>query len=494
MANQAISRLKGDDYQHLYSWWLALELKQPWKKVRHICIEDAEAGSVDDVTVKYKLEANKSGIFYQIKYHVDQRGQYSTNILTASSNGRSSLLRKFWRSWKLLQQNNHGDIELCLVSNWTWDSSDTFFAVCVDENGAIKPIFYDGKQHPEALNSWLTHLEISPDELKEFGARLRFKIGSTGADDLKGRVAERMRNLGLRSDENALQVAVNIIREWIKAGKKNMSIEDIDDLLKRHDLLMPHNDEKFITVHLNTIIREKYELEPDHVIDLCEYFEGNGAVKGRQLLPQYDWNKHLLPFMDELKATMDSTASSRLLRVQGKARLSPWFAFGYTFRDVTGYTLEINQNGTIWRTDATRSDDFQLVLVNDLGDLTGECIDGKGSIVAVGISVTGSLDDAVREHLCERQEEVAALLLIRPEHELGRDCIRHAGDLVALADGTKDIVRTFVRKWKATKLLLYYFGPLSGACFLGHQFNAVCRDIQLMEDQQPGYAPSFLLR
>jgi hypothetical protein len=42
-------------------------------------------------------------------------------------------------------------------------------------------------------------------------------------------------------------------------------------------------------------------------------------------------------------------------------------------------------------------------------------------------------------------------------------------------------------------VLLYYFGPLSGACFIGHQLNAVCREIQLMEDQQPGYVPSFLL-
>ncbi|HZF11314.1 MAG TPA: hypothetical protein VFE33_21180 [Thermoanaerobaculia bacterium] len=54
-------------------------------------------------------------------------------------------------------------------------------------------------------------------------------------------------------------------------------------------------------------------------------------------------------------------------------------------------------------------------------------------------------------------------------------------------------MRAFAREHEARRLLFYYYGPLSGACFLGHQLNAVAREIQVMEDQQPGYAPSFLL-
>jgi hypothetical protein len=51
-----------------------------------------------------------------------------------------------------------------------------------------------------------------------------------------------------------------------------------------------------------------------------------------------------------------------------------------------------------------------------------------------------------------------------------------------------------ISRWSTTRrLLLFYFGPLSGACFLGHQLNAVARQIQIMEDQDPGYAPAFLL-
>jgi SMODS-associated and fused to various effectors sensor domain len=100
-------------------------------------------------------------------------------------------------------------------------------------------------------------------------------------------------------------------------------------------------------------------------------------------------------------------------------------------------------------------------------------LDGEGSTVAVGISVTGSLDSDVRSFLAHREEKIAALLLIQPARGLGRECLRNASDVVALADGVKKSIRAFVKKWNATRLLLFYFGPLSGACFIGHRLNAV---------------------
>jgi hypothetical protein len=106
----------------------------------------------------------------------------------------------------------------------------------------------------------------------------------------------------------------------------------------------------------------------------------------------------------------------------------------------------------------------------------------------------GHLKEDVRKHILGAPElGVCALLLLRPDRELGRDAIRSAGDAVALARTAKTQMREFVKRSNAVRLLLYYFGPLSGACFIGHQLNVVCRQIQIMEDQQPGYAPAFLL-
>jgi hypothetical protein len=112
--------------------------------------------------------------------------------------------------------------------------------------------------------------------------------------------------------------------------------------------------------------------------------------------------------------------------------------------------------------------------------------------VAVGISVTGSLETDVLSYIGENRS-ASKILFLQPTCDLGRNAFTSAADVAAFARTAKERIREFVKEHRATRLLLFYFGPLSGACFLGHQLNAVCREIQIMEDQQPGYAPSFLL-
>ena len=64
MANQVIPRLTGDDYQHLYSWYHVLSLLRPHDCVKRVRVEDADAGSIDDVTVFHEAGTDD---------HVDER-------------------------------------------------------------------------------------------------------------------------------------------------------------------------------------------------------------------------------------------------------------------------------------------------------------------------------------------------------------------------------------------------------------------------------------
>lgn len=119
MANQVSAILKGEDYQHIYSWQYILELLIPKKNVCCVKIEDPDAGSVDDVTVHYTTESLIAPKFYQVKYHVDHRSCYSAEILIEEKPESSSLLRKFWQSWQLLYKHfPQRGCELYLVSNW----------------------------------------------------------------------------------------------------------------------------------------------------------------------------------------------------------------------------------------------------------------------------------------------------------------------------------------------------------------------------------------
>lgn len=497
MANQVAARLSGDDYQHLYAWQFALEFLMPRKMVRLITVEDALAGSVDDVTIQYEVGTNIPDRFYQIKYHVDQRDVYSTDALVEAKLGHTSLLEKFWRTWKLLrQQDLHRAIELYLVSNWTWDSHDALKA-CFDghDTSITNEFFTAGPKSAvgKLRANWQNALGASDEEFRAFIQCLRFKLGFDCAEELEQRVADRMEFLGLKSDNAALKVAVGIVRGWVKSGKQELSRQNLEVMLKTHDLYRPA-DERCITIYLTTVKAQKFDIAPDYALDWRDYFIGDPTKKSHKLKDSSDWNGRLLPELEALEARINEDTDCRLVRARGLARLSAWFAFGFTFSEVARYTIEVDQQGNHWRTDAPRSGDFGLTITSNGALPHGEVLDGEGSTVAVGISVTGSLDIDVREHLAQRTEKVAALLLLRPERELGKECLRTAGDVVALADGAKNLARTFVKHWKATRLLIFYFGPLSGACFLGHRINAVCHQIQIMEDQQPGYAPSFLLK
>ena len=75
-------------------WQYVLELKMPRRKVRLVTLEDALAGSVDDVTVQHEGGTHEPDSFYQVKYHVDQREAYSTEALIAHKPGHASLLEK----------------------------------------------------------------------------------------------------------------------------------------------------------------------------------------------------------------------------------------------------------------------------------------------------------------------------------------------------------------------------------------------------------------
>lgn len=496
MANQVAARLSGDDYQHLYSWYFVLELLMPQKNVRRVTIEDALAGSVDDVTVQHEVGTSKPDMFYQVKYHVDQRGEYSTQALIEHKPNETSLLEKFWRTWKLLRANDaKRPIQLHLVSNWAWDSKDKLKTCICGHDNSISEDFLTASPRSavgKLRKQWQDALQASDQDFAAFIHCLHFRLGFDCADELESRVTERMERLHLKTDLASLKVVTGIIRDWIKRGKQSLTRDDVEQTLKQNDLYQPEDSERCVTIYLSTIKAQKFDLAPDHILDWRDYFVGDPNKKGHQLSDPTQWNGLLLPELQELEAQVNTETECRLVRARGLARLSAWFAFGFCFSEVARYTIEVDQQGNLWRTDAASTDDFEVLIGGARQE--EEILDGEGETVAVGISVTGSLEHDVRSYLAGRTDKVAALLFLHPSRELGRDCLRSAGEVVALANGVKEHARAFAKRWKARKLLLFYFGPLSGACFLGHRLNAVCQEIQIMEDQQPGYAPAFLLR
>jgi hypothetical protein len=489
MANQSGARLAGDDYQHLLSWWYLLELMLRGRGLKVVTVEDPEAGFVDDITLEHEPSASQPDLFLQVKYHVDQRSQYSTDLLLEAKQAGRSLLRKLHETWNALRDRSDRPVELHLVSNWIWDPADRVCEVIRGEDNALSERFFTAS--PESLigkarERWTEHLAIPAAEFQTFACTLRFRLGFDCAEELERRVAERMMHLGLRDDSAALLTATGIVRDLIKARRPGLTKADVEALLAEHRLYRPAAAETASTVYLSTVEEQRFDLPPDFLLDWRDFFEGGEERKGHRVLDPASWNASMLPELRALKRRLNETSSTRLIRARGQARLSAWLGFGYVFSDVARYTIEVDQQGKLWRTDATPSG----LTVIEQGR---ETVDGGDpTVVAVGISVTGPLEDDVRRDL-QVSRAAGEVLFLRPDRALGRDCLASAGDAVAFARGAKERLRAFAREHGARRLLLFYFGPLSGACFLGHQMNAVATEIQVMEDQQPGYAPSFLL-
>lgn len=203
MANQVSARIAGDDYQHLYAWHHILRLKRPHDQVRAVCVEDPDGASVDDVTVC--LEPNTAGpdAYYQVKFHVSQARQYSTNELLARKPNSRSLLQKFWDTWRHLR-NNERTAALYLVSNWSWSQDDPIGVCLSGLNDGLRPSFFTSGARTEIgrlRQAWQEHLDAAPLEFRAFARCLCFKLGHGCWNELQERVAERMEHLRLRHDE-----------------------------------------------------------------------------------------------------------------------------------------------------------------------------------------------------------------------------------------------------------------------------------------------------
>lgn len=116
MGEQSGSRLEGDRYQHLYSWYELLHLLDEKCPYEYGYVEHPEAGAADDVTLHPYAGSTQPAKYVQVKWHVDQRAAYSFASLTEVLSGARSLLEKLFDSWKKLRAD--GPVEVWLVSNW----------------------------------------------------------------------------------------------------------------------------------------------------------------------------------------------------------------------------------------------------------------------------------------------------------------------------------------------------------------------------------------
>lgn len=492
----------GEWYQDLYGWSRILDLSSNCRLER-VRLEANDAGHVDDV-IAYPSDRDKPVEYFQLKFHVGgEAGSYSTEsfiaspkaVKRASPKGRASraksLLQKFWASWLALRDHPHGAL-LFLQSNWSWDTGDPLAPLISGTDDRLPERYYNAPSTTpvgSARERWRNHLSAEPEEFAAFIRAMRFRVGRGSIQQLSEQVAERMADRCLHADEHAINRAVGQVGEWIRNGVDTVTRDMYEEVLNDLRLRLPEADPA-IRICLHTIERQNYPESADHILDWCDHFR---PANDQQVYPRghavHDdavWNDIFLPELQALKAHLNA-GPIRLLRVRGQARLSAWTALGHVFDGRARYILEVDQNGSIWRTDASPA---KTIAVTPAGIVEL----GLGTDVAVGVSITNRVGSAVRDTIDQLQLPIAALLTIEPATGVGRQAIRSAGQLTAFVESARQQTSQLVASRRARRVHFFYCGPFSGAAFLGHALGAAAPEVQLYEDLRPGYTPSFLLR
>jgi hypothetical protein len=481
----------GHEYQNLYGWFRSLDLLRPARQVYKVSIEDPSALFFDDVTVHTARDARRPAEFIQVKFHIDQAGAYTAKSLTTtkSRNGRS-LLEKAWDTWEAL----HGQfqaIELVLATTYAWHPEDPLAKHIWTRGQKPSTSFIDGSvvgEAAEARTAWWHHLDDPDPELfSAFLSTLRFRLGFSPTAELRTWTADIMELVGLKHEPEDVEAGVRQILNWLSEGRSEITVTEMTKAIDALDLRDPEAlQDPAVSVFIHTIIKEPAETAADWELDWRGYFVEGEWVRGHRVHDPQSWNESMLPDLVRVRNEIMAMGSVRLVRVAGKARLSAWFAIGWTFPRVGNWTLEVDQGGQWWRNTAPAANDLEIK--TELEERAGD-----KDTIAVGISLTGDLATDVRGCLERAGNPAGRLLLIQTSLGLGTT-IRGPGDLVWLADQIKPEIRAAMGGSRPKRLLVFYFGPLAGAAFIGASLNAAAGEIQIFEDTDGSYEPSFTLR
>lgn len=471
--------VRGDDFQYTLGWYAACKaITEPG--VISVHVEDPGAGSFDDIVTRchdgnHRYQQAKNSNYSDVA--IDESW-----LLTASDNGKSPL-EHFYNTWKRLRLDGAPAFEL--LANRGIDPTDPLLGLRDRNTNLLMPraaAAGDRSNAGKALKRWEAALDISRDELLEF--LHEFQIVATDNESAwRSHTKPLMRLAGLRDDDMAVRVGVDIVREWVKNGVGPRTPAEI-----RHEAakagLLAQDGRVILAVH--AIDRPGSDNVPTLTLDWVDRFEGDSPRHRRLLHDKNQWPA----LSDELTAaekTLGDFGVRRIL-VEGAMRLPLWFAVGATFPDTRRWELEVDQRGTIWSSAASEAapeDAAQLLYVKS--------VDGGGEDVAVVIALT---HDAGSEVLAYVREHALAgtVLAVTTQTGPGQDSVRDGTHARSWSRSARELLREELGKlpFRPARLHLFVAAPAGAVLLLGHDWNLL-PDTLIYEHTDPSYAPTVLI-
>jgi hypothetical protein len=472
------ARLTGDDLQHLIGWYHALRMLRPENEIESVAFETRGNGNLDDVVVTH---ANNRTEYMQVKAVVSADAALNTEWLLASGpKGGTSILRRFWNSWRELR-NDGRDATLRLLTNRSIDPTDSVLK-SRDRNDLLADRLRRataGSAAGRGRARWAKHLETTEEELCELLDVLHL---STDASEgtWRQRATDVAQGLGLRADEAALLAGVAEVREWIKESGKPRTAKDVEKAIERLKL---QREDSYSVVVVHALDRVDV---PDsaEALDWVERFAGDDPRTRRGLRHPADWNSVLLPELES--ACRRARQQNRRVMVQGAMRLPTWFAVGAHLSEVAGAAPATTQGGAIWSAVDVNTGTRPQIIITD------EQVVGTGDDLALTVCVSANVGPDVSSFL-RGNEDVGTHLSVALSPGPDRQAITSSAQAAAAAVAVRDAVREIVRDRGVKKIHLFLAMPGGLALLLGHFWDRM-PPTQTYEDLVTnGYERAFLI-
>lgn len=464
MGEQSSSRLKGDDYQHLYSWYELLQLLDPASLYSYGYVEHPDAGAADDVT----LHSDHSAKYTQVKFHVDQKSLYSSSsVLEIPSGSKRSILQKLFQSWKALRTSTNGKIEIWVVSNWP---SAQDLGQFILDSCAFKEEFFSAAAKSDAGQiraAWQTGIGATADELHQFCRDLRLRFGYGGFQELEEKVNDRMGRYGLRIGRDPRAIALEIIRGWIKQGGKNKRIDKptLETVIQERALRATPIQQPAVSLWIHGWAKRSYDLPPTIELDWSALFN----IGTRAIPTQSVWDQQLFPQLIDARAKLAQLSGGTYVDFRGKLPLSASLAVGRVFAEALGFRFRVEQPSggeiLLWRSDVG-AEPFDL-------DASETPLDQRGTAGLVALSITGDAGPDVLRLAAATPNTFRTLLNLFPHTKPSSNAVRSAGQAVTIAGKAKERIRRFRNEHNLNLIHLVLYCPATVALFLGQRMNAL---------------------
>jgi len=279
-------------------------------------------------------------------------------------------------------------------------------------------------------------------------------------------------------------VYTTLLREVISTRGKTLHRQTIQNLIDKSLKEQASSLEPAVNLIIHNWTVEKFDIEADYILDWSSYF----ARETRKVPAESLWNEMLLPQLYRLKKQIAASTEARLIRLRGKNTLSTGIALGVVFPEIGGWNFEIPQPPMTvpWRSDAVPEISYALK-ANEIE------LDSAGDSIAFIFNIKGSALDDVKNYIQGASLPIKAILAVEPAALAGSLSIANDREAVSLALAARDQLRAALDQYKVRSTHLFFYGPFALSVFVGQHLSSVGR-IKLYEFQDPGYAPSFLLR